>query len=174
MSNSVSPVKKLTTRQVAAAGTFFTALALVFSNDMKAKALRNLWHMRSVAHDAWVEAGGEEADADIGDDPLFVGKTTGAVYKIRHRVTGQYSTGGYYPQFRDKGKLWVNRAAMMASLSQLNSRRRSEMDDWEIVEIKTVEMSARSVREILDAKEKLRAEKEQRRMARVAKAGGGK
>jgi len=65
------------------------------------------------------------------------------VYKIRHKVTGLFSTGGSYPSFREKGKTWSgtgqvrNHLAMHAGKeSRYYSRpKHHDFDNWEVVEI---------------------------------------
>ena len=55
---------------------------------------------------------------------------SGMVFKIRNIQTGLYSTGGFYPSFHKKGKIWATPAALMCHISQANYR---NPDDIEVV-----------------------------------------
>ncbi len=133
------------------AEALFQALAFIFSDSEQATKHRNVWQMRSMAHDAWLAAGGSSAEG-IGSDPLNE-KTLGAIYKVRNKVTGLYSEGGYYARFKTRGKVWQTRGALMGSLRQV---RGLAMENLEIVEVKTIETRTESVVKALDEADRRR------------------
>lgn len=67
-------------------------------------------------------------------------------YKIRHKVTGLWSAGGYYTSWRKKGgKVWRDRRALSLHLSMIreseNTHKIVEMQHWEIVPFAAVEQT---------------------------------
>lgn len=63
------------------------------------------------------------------------------VYKIRHKESGLYSTGGSYrPGWSKTGKTWNNRGALSRHLSQYQPKdKESVYGDAEIIVLKVVE-----------------------------------
>jgi hypothetical protein len=71
-----------------------------------------------------------------------------ALYKIRDKRTGLYSTGGYSPNWTKKGKTWTNIGHVKNHIRQLN--RLDKVDDWELVELAFVEVGRRPLRQVAD------------------------
>lgn len=74
------------------------------------------------------------------------------VYKIRHKVTGLYSTGSSSPQWKKTGKIWQTKAALSNHLSMLNQYAELLMKhyaDAEVVEFVVEETEVKK----LDVKE---------------------
>jgi hypothetical protein len=74
------------------------------------------------------------------------------VYKIRHKVTGLYSTGSSSPQWKKTGKIWQTKAALSNHLSMINQYAELLMKhytDAEVVEIVVEETEVKK----LDVKE---------------------
>ena len=75
------------------------------------------------------------------------------VYKIRHKETGLFSTGGMWHRFTTVGKVWSRINHVRAHLALFSQRGRppsdyhleSYLDQIEIVEYDLVEKSAKDV-----------------------------
>jgi hypothetical protein len=72
------------------------------------------------------------------------------VFKIRDKITGQYSSGGYVPTWGPKGKAWDSLADVRAHLKLLE--RGSHYYDpmkipefWEVIEVRFEETIASAV-----------------------------
>jgi hypothetical protein len=44
-------------------------------------------------------------------------------YRLRHKTTGLYSTGGYDPKFNEKGKVWGKLQHLKSHLAQFKDSR---------------------------------------------------
>lgn len=78
------------------------------------------------------------------------------IYKIRHRKSGLYSTGGMYPRWSRAGKTWCNLGRLRSHLSQhLGTKYRSgtDMSEWMVVEIEVRELAYHDCHEILSPKQ---------------------
>jgi hypothetical protein len=51
------------------------------------------------------------------------------IYKIRHRVTGKFSSGGYRPVWKDKGKSWLTRGPLSSHFTGLSQTSRNFYDE---------------------------------------------
>lgn len=86
-------------------------------------------------------------------------KQSNKLYKIRHDITGLYSTGGYYPRWTKSGKTWSQLGTLRAHLSSHlgNSwRAGTDMSQWRVVEIEIRETASHEVHEMLNAKQLMR------------------
>ena len=73
-------------------------------------------------------------------------------YKIRHRQTGLYSTGGAYPKWTRGGKVWNNLGMLRSHLAMhlpTDYRSGSDMNDWLVVEIEMREVGIHPVHEVV-------------------------
>lgn len=94
---------------------------------------------------------------------------TTEVYKIRRRSDGLFSSGGTYPKFSKKGKVWAARGHVTSHLSQLGDRDRNRYyKDCEVVrvEVQYTDVDTTDVFEWKHAESTLRAKEleEQRRI----------
>ncbi len=74
------------------------------------------------------------------------------VYKIRHKVTGEYSTGGMYVFWNKRGKTWNTIGHMKAHLRMLEKYEKDisrDMKNWEVLELEIVEASKTDALEFL-------------------------
>jgi hypothetical protein len=69
------------------------------------------------------------------------------VYKIRHKQTGLYSSGGSTPRWNARGKTWTSRGPLNAHLGLVMDTewRRADMKNWEIVELEVREIGVYTV-----------------------------
>lgn len=94
---------------------------------------------------------------------------TNFVYKIRRKPDGLFSSGGTYPKFSSKGKVWNARGHITSHLTQLGDRDKNRYyKDCEVVriEIQEVDVDATDVFEWGPAESTIRAKElqEQRRL----------
>lgn len=64
------------------------------------------------------------------------------IYKIRHKLTGLFSTGGSNPFWTKKGKTWSSIGHVKSHISGVvdyGYRDKSDMVNWEIIEIEVSE-----------------------------------
>lgn len=76
------------------------------------------------------------------------------IFKIRDRVTGNYSNGGMYPGFKGEGKTWSSMAKLKSHLSMFRDHKQSyslpnTYKDAEIVVFNTVEVQSIDVEQFL-------------------------
>lgn len=84
---------------------------------------------------------------------------TDKLYKIRHRETGLYSTGGQYPSWTRAGKTWSKLGTLRSHLAQhLGSdwHRGTDMSAWQVVEIEVREVAEHDVHAILSPQQMMR------------------
>lgn len=76
------------------------------------------------------------------------------VYRIRHKKTGLWSKGGYWPRWSNKGKVWRSSSSLGGHLAMFyrwdhdGSRTYAyepEVKDWEIVEYIIQESEGKTV-----------------------------
>lgn len=73
------------------------------------------------------------------------------LYKIRHKITGLFSSGGAHPRWTKKGKAWTNIGHIKTHFSMIgDSQLRAAYRDSEIVEYDVTEAGASSMTEIFD------------------------
>lgn len=82
------------------------------------------------------------------------------LYKIRHRETGLYSTGGQWPSWTRSGKTWTTLGTLRSHLAQhlgdKRHRRATDMSQWQVVEIEVREVAHHDVHSILSSKQMLK------------------
>lgn len=81
------------------------------------------------------------------------------LFKIRHRDTGLYSTGGQWPSWTRAGKTWSNLGTLRSHLAQHlgdKHRRGTDMSAWQVVEIEVREVAHHSVHEMLSTGQMVR------------------
>jgi hypothetical protein len=74
-----------------------------------------------------------------------------SLYKIRHKTTGLFSSGGAHPRWTKKGKAWTNIGHIKTHFQGVPDHiLRSTYKDAEIVEYEVTELNAREMTEIFD------------------------
>ena len=83
-------------------------------------------------------------------------------YKIRHKVTGLYSKGGYWVKSDGTGALWSKSGKNWTSLGTLRSHltlvmdssqgNPTDMTDWEVISYEVKEIQAQPIHELLSPK----------------------
>ena len=76
------------------------------------------------------------------------------IFKIRSKITGLYSSGGYSPKWSNHGKVWKSfglaRVSLKSYLDNNNSRNRTANEsDLEIVKFELVEVSSVSATDVM-------------------------
>ena len=94
------------------------------------------------------------------------------VFKIRRKADGLFSTGGSWPRFTKKGKLWKAQGHLTSHLTQVQDHLKANyITDCEIVEYELIEQPvgtlsiASYMQEAQDRKDARRKEYEDRRAA---------
>jgi hypothetical protein len=64
------------------------------------------------------------------------------MYRIRRKVDGLFSTGGGYPRWTKKGKVWNSIGSLKAHLHLQNY---GKSDNYEVVELEMVEKSVQTL-----------------------------
>lgn len=92
------------------------------------------------------------------------------VHKIRRKTDGLFSTGGAFPSFNNRGKIWRQRGHLTNHLNQVG--RRNIYENCEIVSFELVEteVDTKPVKEYLDERA---AKKEQERQEQLARREAG-
>ena len=88
------------------------------------------------------------------------------VYKIRHKTTGLFSTGGCSPSWTKKGKMWTTKAALSNHLGLVGGGvyKDAELLSFEVVEVL---VDTLSLEDINEARLKRKEEREAVYQARV-------
>lgn len=74
--------------------------------------------------------------------------TSNVVFKLRHKVTGLYSSGGTEPKWTRSGKTWSSKSAvgnMLDLVTGSNYARSKNHNDWYNWELVTLELSEKEV-----------------------------
>jgi hypothetical protein len=86
-------------------------------------------------------------------------------WKIRRQCDGLFSSGGAWPRFSNRGKVWKRLAYAQSHLKQLSGGfPKHETRDWEIVEYEQsepVEVSVSDCQTVLDEIQRKEKEKEE-------------
>jgi hypothetical protein len=90
-----------------------------------------------------------------------------AIFKIRRKSDGLYSTGGSDPVFTSKGKVWKQRSHVTLHLGQLSRQSKGVYDDCEIVELLTIEGAVHDPNAWIAEVAERREERERRYRERV-------
>ena len=75
------------------------------------------------------------------------------MFKIRHKITGLYSRGGYEPVFDKKGKVWRGINHVRSHITLIRDSPRSykkckeDMKNWEIVEYQMKEINTYTIKD---------------------------
>jgi hypothetical protein len=76
---------------------------------------------------------------------------TVTIYKIRHKITGLFSSGGAHPRWTKKGKAWTNIGHIKTHFSMIgDAQLRAAYRDSEIVEYDVTEAGTSSMTELFD------------------------
>lgn len=88
------------------------------------------------------------------------------VYRIRNKITGEFSTGGTYPGWSKKGKLWTGKGPLSNHLGLVKPAVYKDADivAYELVE---QEVGVESMQEFLAAKMQRKADREAAEKARI-------
>ena len=80
------------------------------------------------------------------------------LFKIRHRHTGLYSSGGLYPSWTKIGKTWGSLRTLRSHLSQHigNEYRKTDTSAWQVVEIEIREVNLLELHEVVTAERMLK------------------
>lgn len=87
------------------------------------------------------------------------------MWKIRHKVTGLYSTGGTCPGWTKKGKVWrmlghlKNHLAQVQDYSGYRGYNTTDFQNWEIVELIITEVGTQPVEQMLVELQQARIER---------------
>lgn len=86
-------------------------------------------------------------------------------YKIRHKVTGEFSKGGTYISERGSGMGWGKTGKTWDTLGKLRShitchlptphRKGTDMRDWEVLEYTVAIKEVKGVKDVIDPKKLL-------------------
>lgn len=83
---------------------------------------------------------------------------TNTYYMIKNKKTGLFSSGGSYPKWGEKGKMWKQRNHATAHISQFVTakHRFKEYENAELVEfvVNPVEVSRMSIPDIMEQRQK--------------------
>jgi len=63
-------------------------------------------------------------------------------YKLRDMTNGKYSSGGNFPKWSDKGKIWLNLGALKSHLTTLAKSGVNISPFWEVIEMEVTEATA--------------------------------
>lgn len=74
------------------------------------------------------------------------------IYKIRNKNSGLFATGGNYPNFGKRGKVWVDTADLYLHLSTCNYAITTYANNLEVVEYKIQESKSYPLLETADEK----------------------
>jgi len=79
-------------------------------------------------------------------------------YKIRHRGTGLYSTGGIRPGWTAKGKIWHSLGTLRSHLSQHigNGYRSTDTSAWQVIEVEVRESNVLELHQVVTAQRLLK------------------
>ena len=84
-----------------------------------------------------------------------------SIYKIRHKVTGKFSKGGYYVSadgtygWTDKGgKIWDTIGKLRSHITVHMDRYSggTDMSEWEVLEYKLTAANVQGIHEVIDPK----------------------
>ena len=84
-----------------------------------------------------------------------------SLWKIRHKETGLFASGGLYYSFNSKGKTWTKRG-VISHLRQYINRYRSNaekavdyFENCEVIEIITIERTTKQVKDFIKENDKI-------------------
>lgn len=94
---------------------------------------------------------------------------TTEIFKIRDKSTGLYSSGGYYPHWSAKGKIWKRKSDLVAHLNRLSGNNTQHYSDAEVVVFSLVETQIGNIQFLVAASLARKQKKQERYRKRLQK-----